>query len=254
MSGTLASGRYIAQTLRVIRQQGARMLAAAPWSFGLFILTLPFAMAVPRFGGSVRYLFFALALLNLLALARTTYAWHRTIVLADAMDSRGVQQTEAEAKHLALLTLFIAVPVLILRATEDIPILIYFAMDGASDARFFIALFLAMAAVWGPMLYAGASFALSLPSAAVSGKYGFRALRIAMRVKRWPLVLALLMLTALVGFAKSAMREVVRYATASGVAYTVLFVVLSIVMIVFVTAMFAVAYRETVDAVDGGAA
>lgn len=243
MSKPLAAGRFFAEAFGVIRQQGRRMVAAAPWSFGLFVLSLPFALLVSRSFGSIQYAFLVLALVNMIALARMTFAWHRVIVLGDAVNAGG--GGNAEAKHLALLMLFVIVAAAVLRATADMPIVIYFAMGGVGDTRFFVTLFAILAVLWVPMLYAGSVYALSLPRAAVAGEYGFREARAAMPFKRWPLAAALFALILSVGLAKVMMLNVANRLKVSDIAYGVLFLACTIIMTLVVTAMCAVAYRES---------
>ncbi|HEY9273745.1 MAG TPA: hypothetical protein VIR09_22455, partial [Achromobacter sp.] len=68
------------------------MLAAAPWSLAVFTLSLPFALLIANLFPYGGWLFLALALINLIALARMTFAWHRVITLPDSPGERHARQ------------------------------------------------------------------------------------------------------------------------------------------------------------------
>jgi hypothetical protein len=246
VASKLAGTQLIALTFKAILQQGRRMMATAPGSLAAFIITLPFALLVSDSVGTMQFVFLLLAMVNLLALARVTFAWFGMLVGRDTAAAQLARGGNAEAKHLALLVLFVVVVGAILRASADIPILLYFAMKGVGDAGFFIALFIVLGLLWVPFVYAGAVVALSWVRAVAAGEYGFKAMRDAMRFKRWPLVTALFVLLVSVGFTKAMVADVARFPTTSGVGFSAAGMLISIGMFVIVSVMCAVAYRESV--------
>ena len=246
MASKLAGTRFIALTFKAIRQQGRRMMTVAPGSLAAFIVSLPFALLVSNSVGTMQFVFLLLAMVSLLALARLTFTWLAMLVGRDEAATQLARGGNAEAKHLALLVLFVVVVGAILRASADIPILLYFAMKGVGDTGFFLALFTVLGLLWVPFVYAGAVVALSWVHAVAAGEYGFNAMRGAMRFKRWPLVTALFVLLVSVGFTKAMVADVARFPTTSGVGFSVAGMLISIGMLVIVTMMCAVAYRESV--------
>lgn len=79
------------------------MLAAAPWSLAVFTLSLPFALADNPLYRLTDLRFVALTLINLIAFARMTFAWHRVVVLGDPPRNATARGGTEEARHLVLL-------------------------------------------------------------------------------------------------------------------------------------------------------
>lgn len=245
MANKIAGSRLVGMTCTAIRQHAGKMVASAPWSLCLFILTLPFAFLAFKSVGTIQYVFLMLALVNLLALARMTFAWTGVIAEADPTVQQPVRTGNAEARHLALVMLFVVVAGALLRASADIPLLLYFAMNGVGDSKFFAILFTVLGLLWIPTAYAGALCLPSLARAASVGEYGFGAMRRAMRFRRWPLAVALFALIVFAGFTKTMVAEVARRMTWSGVAYGLVGSLICVALIVIVTVMAAIAYRES---------
>ncbi|WP_176089061.1 hypothetical protein [Achromobacter anxifer] len=245
MSHKLGARRFFAATASAIRGQGRAMLASAPWSLAAFMLTLPVALMSANLFPYAGWPLLALALVNLIALARMTFAWHRVIGLqgpAGAADARG---GTAEARHLALLGLLVLAVAALARATGDLPFLVYVLTNGSGDHLFWIALAAALMLVWLPVLYALALYGQALPRVAATGEYGLRGLRAAAPYPCWPLMLALLLLTALAGYAGYALRTQIYEYPEVGMAQGVLAAVLCMPVLFVVMAMYAVAYRDS---------
>lgn len=222
------------------------MLAAAPWSLAVFALSLPFALADTPLYRLTDLVFVALTLINLIAFARVTFAWHRVIVLGDSPRDATARGGTAEAKHLVLLgAIAIAVGALA-RATGNLPFVVYVLLNGAEDIRFWGALIASATVIWLPVLYALATYGLSLPRVAATGEYGFGDIRAVMPYPRWPLMLVLLALVVVAGFTASVLYPLTyTFVTGADVAYAALGVVLCVLATFVAMAMYAVAYRDS---------
>lgn len=221
------------------------MLAAAPWSLAVFTLSLPFALADTPLYQLTDLVFVALTLINLIAFARMTFAWHRAVVLGNIPRDTTARGGTAEAKHLVLLAALAIAVAALGRATGDLPFVVYVLLNGAEDIRFWGALIASTAIIWLPVLYALATYGLSLPRVATTGEYGFGHIRAAMPYPRWPLMLMLLALVVVAGFTASVLSPLTyTFVTGADVAYAALGVVLSVLATFVVTAMYAVAYRD----------
>lgn len=234
------------------------MLGAAPWSLAIFTLSLPFALMTSRLHQYVDLLWVALALVNLIAFARMTFAWHRVVVLGEAGRATTERGGNAEARHLVLLAAF-AIPVaMLVGANGDVPFIVYVLLNGADDARFWVALIAVQLLIWVPVFYVLATYGLSLPRVAATGEYGFRNIRATMQYPRWPLMLLLLVLLSVAGYFNSDLVELRRHLTGAdaiggAIAGTIpgALGVLLCVPIIFVTmAMYGVAYRDSVAATN----
>lgn len=244
MSTTLKASRYFALSAATLKQRAGYLLRAAPWAFGVFVLTLPLTLLLPHLSlASSGFLSFGV--INLLALARMSVAWHRDIVLQGRSGVAGPQSGRAEWKYFALLAFFIAVVLAVLYVTYRVPIIIYFSLDRGGDTVFFICLFLALAAIWGPVLYLAATFALSLPRVAVSGTYAFLRVRRASPVSAWPLMSMLFLLAVFLLFTGAYLSVAVSEMSAAAIALAVLGVLLCTALVMMTTTMCAVAYRES---------
>lgn len=245
MARKLAGRRLIALTFNAIGQYGRNMVAAAPWSLCVFFLSLPFALLASKSVGAIQFVFLLLALINLLALARMTFAWMDVVASRDVVIEQPKRPANAEAKHLALLVLFVVVAGAVLRASADIPLWLYFALNSGGDAKFFVALFSLLGLIWVPTIYAGAVYVPSLPRAASSGEYGFKVVRQTMAFRRWPLAIVLFGLVVSAGVTKTLVVDVARRVTLSGIAYGLLGMLICTAMMVIAAVMAAVAYRES---------
>jgi len=224
------------------------MLAAAPWSLAVFTLSLPFALADTPLYRLTDLVFVALTLINLIAFARMTFSWHRVVVLGDGARHATAHGGTAEAKHLVLLGAIAIVVAALGHATGNLPFVVYVLLNGANDTGFWSALIASAAVIWVPVLYALATYGLSLPRVATTGEYGFRGIRAAMPYRRWPLMLVLLMLVVVAGFTASALYPLTyTFAMGADLAYAALGVVLCVLITFAATAMYAVAYRDSVD-------
>lgn len=246
MPNKLGARRFVAATAGAIRQQGRAMLAAAPWSLAAFTLTLPFALLIANLFPYGGWLFLALALINLIALARMTVAWHRVVNLQDSASVAAARGGAAQARHLALLGALVIAVTALARATGDLPYVIYMLIGGSNDNLFWSTLIASLVLVWVPVLYVLAVYGLSLPRAAVTGEYGFRGTRAAMPYKRWPLMFALLLLVAVAGYAGSTLSTLAYEYTRAGLAQSAVSVLLCISITFVVATMYAVAYRDSV--------
>ncbi len=220
------------------------MLGAAPWSLAIFTLSLPFALMTSALYQPIDWLWLLLALVNLIAFAKMTFAWHRVVVLGDAARATAARGTTAEARHLALLAAF-AIPVALLtRANGDIPFIVYILLNGAQDAWFWAALIAVQLLIWVPVSYLLAAYGPCLPRVAATGEYGFRTQRAATQYPRWPLMLMVLVLVAVAGYFNSDLVELRRNLT-DGHAYLGALGILLCVPVTFVLmAMLGVAYRD----------
>ena len=135
------------------------MLAAAPWSLAVFTLSLPFALLTPKPYQFRDWLFVALALVNLIAFARMSYAWHR--VVNHAADDGAARGSAGEARHLVLLAALAIGVTYLARICGDLPFVLYALLDGKNDTVFFACLTALMALIWLPVLYALAVAGLS---------------------------------------------------------------------------------------------
>lgn len=222
------------------------MLRAAPGSLALFTLTLPCALLISPLYRAVDWLFLALGIVNLIAFARVTYAWHWVVNQGTAADIQAGRNGPSGALHLLLLSgLAIAVTYLA-RLTGDLPFLLYFMVGSPNDGPFYSALLASLAVIWLPLLYLLAVYGLCLPRVVVTGNYGFGEIRGQMRYPRWPLMFMLAVLLAVASFTASDLRPLLYYVKearlVSGVVGTLLCVAITFVL----TAMYAVAYRDSV--------
>jgi len=247
LSNKLGARHFVAATADAIRQRGRAMLAAAPWSLALFILSLPFALLISNLFPYGNGLFMALALINLIALARMTGAWHRVVKPGGLTGVGAHRGNAAQARHLALLGALVITATAMARATGDLPYVIYMVLAGSNDAVFWSALCAALALIWVPTLYALAMYGLSLPRVAVTGKYGFQAARTAMPYKPWPLMLALLMLIAAAGHAGYILGMLAYGYPDVGLARAAISALLCVPLVFVVAAMYAVAYRDSCE-------
>ena len=222
------------------------MLAAAPWSLAAFLLSLPFAILAATLAWTGSALYMLLALINLIAFARVTFAWHRVVVLGSGANPDAARGGSAEARHLMVFSVLVLIVAVLARATGDLPYVLYMLMNGPDTNKFLAALVPAVLVVWLPVLVCVAVLALSLPRTAVTGDASLQGIRAAMPYPRWPLVLALAVLVSLGGFAHSGLTEYLHYATNAGLLWTAGYVVLFAVMTFVVAAMVAVAYRDGV--------
>lgn len=251
MSSKLGARHLIAATAGTIRRQGRAMLAAAPWSLAVFTLTLPFALLVYRLNQARDLLWVALALVNLIALSRMTFAWHRVVVLQGAGNTGNTVNTgaarggTAEAKHLLLLSALTIGTAVLMRATGDIPFVLYMMLDAPANSVFFGSVIAAIALVWVPVLYLLATIGPSLPRAVATGEYGFRSLRAAMRYPRWPVMLTLFLLIVIATFAYGYLFPLTYFVRAAELAKGVFTVLLSVFMTFVLMTMLAVAYRDS---------
>jgi hypothetical protein len=228
-------------TAGAIRRHGRAMLAAAPWSLAVFLLSLPFAILAASLYWLKGGLFLLFALVNLIAFSRMTYAWHRIIARADdtRIDAPG---STAQAWHLVMLGLLAVVVTTLARATGDLPYVLFALMNGPDSGLFFAALVPVALVLWLPILYG--LLAPALPRAAVTGATGLRGVRAAMPYPRWPLMLALGILVSAGGLAHSALYQYLGYAVDGGPYWIVAYLTLFIVMTFVVGAMVSVAYRD----------
>lgn len=247
MSSKFGARHLLAATAGVVRRQGGAMLAAAPWSLAVFTLTLPFALLVYRLNQATDLLWVALALVNLIAFSRMSFAWHRVVVLGDVSGARVAHGGTAEAKHLLLLSALAIGVAALMRATGDVPFVLYMMLDGRADAVFFGSVIAAIALVWLPVLYLLAAYGLSLPRAVATGTYGFRGIRASMRYPRWPLMLTLFLLLAVATLAYGYLYPLTYFVTGAGVARSVFAVLLSVMMTFVLMTMLAVAYRDSAE-------
>ena len=130
------------------------------------------------------------------------------------------------------------------RICGDLPFVLYALLDGKNDTVFFACLTALMALIWLPVLYALAVAGLSLPRVAVTGEYGFRDARAAMRYPRWPLMLALLLLLAIGSFVAMDLQPLLYYPTGARIAYGVVGTLLCVLITFLLMTMVAVAYRD----------
>lgn len=250
MSSKLGARHLIAATAGTIRRQGRAMLAAAPWSLAVFTLTLPFALLVYRLNQARDLLWVALALVNLIALSRMTFAWHRVVVLHGAgLDGNtgAARGGTAEAKHLLLLSALAIGTAVLMRATGDIPFVLYMMLDGPANSVFFGSVIAAIALVWVPVLYLLATVGPSLPRAVATGEYGFRSLRAAMRYPRWPVMLTLFLLIVVATSAYGYLFPLTYFVRAAELAKGVFTILLSVFMTFVLMTMLAVAYRDCAE-------
>ena len=93
-----------------------------------------------------------LALVNLIAFARMSYAWHR--VVNHAADDGAARGSAGEARHLVLLAALAIGVTYLARVCGDLPFVLYALLDGKTDKVFFSSLTALMALIWLPVLYA----------------------------------------------------------------------------------------------------
>lgn len=250
MSIKLGAGRLVAATASVLRRQGRAMLAAAPWSLAAFTLTLPFALTFSRLNQPSDLLWAALALINLIAFARMTYAWHRIAAAGEASRLPAARGGSGEARYLVLLSAIAIVITALARATGDLPYAVYMLLDAPPDGRFYAALLAALAVIWLPVLYALAVYGVSLPRADEAGTGGVRA---PMPYPRWPLMVCLLALIAMASFAAINL-EPLTYGSFETDHWPMaaLSVLLCVPITFVVMAMYAVAYRDSVGGAHEG--
>jgi len=245
VSSKLGAGRFIAATVGAIRQHGRAMLAAAPWSLAVFTLTLPFALMTSRLYGLVDWLILVLALVCLIAFARTTYAWHRVILLGETAHAAAPRGGSPEARHLVLLGGLTIAVMALARATGDLPYVLYMLMGGANEPLFYGVLIALLTVVWVPVLYGLAVYGLCLPRAVVKGAYGFGVVRAATRYPRWPLMLGFVVLLILAAHAANDLLPLMYDYVGVQALQGVLGAVACVAMTFVLTAMIAVAYRDS---------
>ncbi len=245
MSSKPGSGRFIAATIGAIRQHGRAMLAAAPWSLAVFTLTLPFALMTSRLYGLLDWLILVLALVCLIAFARTTYAWHRVILLGETAQGATPRGGNSEARHLVMLGGLTIAVMALARATGDLPYVLYMLMGGANEPLFYGVLIALLVVVWVPVLYGLAVYGPCMPRAVVTGAYGFGAARAAMRYPRWPLMLGFFVLLVLAAHATNDLLPLMYDYVGVQALQGVLGAVACVAMTFVLTAMIAVAYRDS---------
>lgn len=243
MSNKLPASRYFALTASTLRQEGNRLFKSAPWASAVFILTLPIALLLPHLS-SVSSAFFLIVVVNMLALTRVSVAWLRQTVLGGHADNADWRLGKPEWKAVALLALLIAIGTGLMYATARVPILIYFSLDGNADSVFFACLFLALAAIWAPVLYGVSTFAPSLARVAVSGQYNFWRTRQARRVRAWPMMCMLFLLAVFVVITGALLATAISDMSATAIGLGLLGILLCIGLLMMTTTMCAVAYRE----------
>jgi hypothetical protein len=250
VSHTLGASRFIATTAQTLRQQGRSMLAAAPWSLAIFTLSLPFALMTTRLYQPIDLLWVLLALVNLIAFARMTFAWHRVVVLGDAAPATAGRGAAAQTRHLLLLAA-LALPVAVLaRANGDVPFIVYVLLNGADDARFWLALMAVQVLIWLPVCYLLATYGLGLPRIAATGEFGLRTLLTMKRYPRWPLMLGLLLLISVAGYFNGDLIELRHQLTNVDAVTGALGVLLCVPITFVLMTMYGVAYRDAVPRVD----
>ena len=242
MSHTLGALPFIAATANTLRRDGRAMLAAAPWSLAVFVLSLPFAILAASLYWIQGGVFLLLALVNLIAFSRMTFAWHR-VIAGEGARAEAVQGGTPQAWHLLMLGGLVIVVAALARATGDLPYVLYVVLDAPPTALFFAALILVVLAIWLPVLYALATLAPALARAAVTGVAGFRGLRGEAVYPRWPLMLALGMLVSAGGLAHNKLFEYLGYATREGLAWVAVYLALFIVLTFVAGIVVSVAYR-----------
>ncbi|KAG0775303.1 hypothetical protein G6F22_013401 [Rhizopus arrhizus] len=136
-------------------------------------------------------------------------------------------------------------------ATARVPILLYFLLDSNADSVFFVCLFLALAAIWAPVLYGVSTFAPSLARVAVSGQYDFWRTRQARRVHAWPMMSMLFLLAVFVVITGALLSTAVSDMSAAAIALGLAGILLCIGLVMMATTMSAVAYREQAAEVAG---
>ncbi len=243
MSNARGALSFFNATAGAIRRHGRAMLAAAPWSLAVFLLSLPFTILAASLYWLKGGLFLLFALVNLIAFSRMTFAWHRVIARADDTRIEAGGST-AQAWHLVMLGLLAVVVTALARATGDPPYVLFALMNGPASGLFFAVLVPVVLVLWLPILYGLALLAPALPRAAVTGATGLRGVRAAMPYRRWPLMLALGILVSAGGLAHSALYEYLGYAVDGGPYWIVAYLTLFIVMTFVVGAMVSVAYRD----------
>lgn len=250
MSNKLPASRYFALTASTLWQEGNRLFKSTPWAFAVFILTLPIALLLPHLS-LVHSAFFLLVAVNALALTRVSVAWIRQIIPGGHGHGADWRLGKAEWKYLALLALLIAIGTGLMYATARVPIVIYFGLDGVADSVFFVSLFLALAAIWGPVLYAVSTFFQSFAQVAVSGRYDFWRTRQARRVHAWPMMSMLFLLAVFLVITGALLSRAISEMSAAAIALGTLGILLSIGLVMMTTTMCAIAYREQADGAAG---
>ena len=216
----------------------------------MFVLTLPIALLLPHLS-LVYSPFFLVVVVNVLALTRLSVAWLRQTVAGSQADDADWRLRKPEWKVVALLALLVVIGTGLMYATARVPILIYFSLGGNADSVFFVSLFLALAAIWAPVLYVVSTFAPSLARVAVSGQYDFWRTRQARRVRAWPMMSMLFLLAAFLVITGALLSRAVSEMSAAAIALGVLGILLCIGLVMMATTMSAVAYREQAPGVAG---
>jgi len=246
----LPASRYFALTASTLRQRGGALWRSTPWAFAVFVLTLPIALLLPHLS-LVYSPFFLLVVVNVLALTRLSVSWLRQTVAGGHADDADWRLGKPEWKVVALLALLIAIGMGLMYATARVPILLYFSLDANADSVFFVCLFLALAAIWAPVLYGVSTFAPSLARVAVSGQYDFWRTRQARRVHAWPMMSMLFLLAVFVVITGALLSTAVSDMSAAAIALGLAGILLCIALVMMATTMSAVAYREQAAEVAG---
>lgn len=226
------------------------MLAAAPFSLAVFTLTLPFALIVSPLYGTRDWLILLLAIVSLISFARTTYAWHRVVLLGETARAAAARHGGSQARHFVLLAALALGVMTLARATGDLPYVLYMLMGGGNDPLFYGVLIALLALVWLPVLYGLAVCGPSLPRVAVTGAYGFGVVRTAMRYPRWPLMLALFVVLVLAAHAANDLRPLMYDYAGVQALQGMVGAVACVAMIFVLTAMTAVSYRDSTPAAE----
>ena len=221
------------------------MLAAAPWSLAVFTLTLPFALVVSPLYGPRDWLILALALVSLIAFARTTYAWHRVVLLDGIARSAPPRRAGSQARHFLLLGALAIGVMALARTTGDLPYVLYMLMGGGNEPLFYGVLIALLVVVWVPVLYGLAVYGPCMPRAVVTGAYGFGAARAALRYPRWPLMLGFFVLLVLAAHATNDLLPLMYDYVGVQALQGALGAVACVAMTFVLTAMIAVAYRDS---------
>jgi hypothetical protein len=243
VSSNLPANRYFALTASALRQQGGRLLKSTPWALAVFVMTLPVALLLPH-RSLVPSAFFLFIVVNLLALTRVSVAWLRQVVPGGHANSPDWRLGKPEWMSLGLLALLIAIGTGLMYATARVPVVLYFALDGVLDSVFFVSLFLALAAIWLPVLYLVSTFFQSLARAAVSGRYDFWRTRQEGQTPAWPMMSVLFLLAVFLVLTGALLSKAISNMSVAAIALGLLGILLCLGMVMMVTTMCAIAYRE----------
>ncbi|WP_445656630.1 hypothetical protein [Achromobacter sp. NCFB-sbj8-Ac1-l] len=241
------TGRHLlAQTLRQFTRQVPGMFTAAPLAFMLFVMSLPGALLLDQIGGPRERWLLAAAIVCLLSLARLVVAWQHYLTESPARPP--LRLDGAHLRVLALLTGVAALIVGLKSFSTSLGVALYFKMAGTPSTVLLTLMLLLWLAIWLPVMHRLGAWSLSLPQAALAGRYGLGQSRRWLRGRVWPFAALLLLLTASTAIATGSLTKALRTRWFDAIATGAGALIITLVLVLAFAIQCAIAYRDRGEA------